>query len=380
MVGDIPAFWREFWNNRPFYRPSADEETWSDVFSLGDLDDLLGGTCLRGPYLHITEKGRPVDPAIYKKTIEVAGFPLPEVPDLDAVYGLFAAGSSLFLKHLEHLLPKTRLFAADLALDLGHPIDVQGFVTPPGNSALRIHYDDQHLLILQLAGAKRWRIFENVTWAPVGDKVFDSEDGLSLAIAPHLRPGDFLYLPPGCPHVAWCDDLLSAHLTIVVDGLAQANVVGALVSKIFAGGGFGNLVETGAARQGMPGDPAHTGGLVSVLADGLKALSADEIAGVKRELDRGISPVAPLARLAAAGRLGEVDRWTSARTDWSVSDGVLALGDLRFEIGAENAIILRGIADATATAGTFIAVTPDIPRDFLHCLAVLGILTPAVDY
>ena len=43
--------------------------------------------------------------------------------------------------------------------------------------------------------------------------------------AKELRPGDFLYLPPGCPHVAWCDDLLSAHLTIVVDGLAQADVV-----------------------------------------------------------------------------------------------------------------------------------------------------------
>jgi NAD(P)-dependent dehydrogenase (short-subunit alcohol dehydrogenase family) len=49
-----------------------------------------------------------------------------------------------------------------LAADLGHPTQVNAYITPPSSRGFSPHYDVHDVFVLQVAGEKHWRIHEPV--------------------------------------------------------------------------------------------------------------------------------------------------------------------------------------------------------------------------
>lgn len=83
------------------------------------------------------------------------------------------------------------------------------YLTPAGHQGFAPHYDDIDAFICQVAGRKRWKVYQ-----PRGDGLddlprrssidFSREDmeGVELAFDTILEPGDMLYLPRGTIHEA----------------------------------------------------------------------------------------------------------------------------------------------------------------------------------
>jgi ribosomal protein L16 Arg81 hydroxylase len=109
-------------------------------------------------------------------------------------------------------------FSRALASFFRGKIDVHGFLTPQNAQGLSAHYDASSAFLIQLRGAKRWRLYEMQIEAPAPDQTFDARNPIKGEPIDEitLTPGDVLYLPKGLPHEGVTFEMESLHLTVVL--------------------------------------------------------------------------------------------------------------------------------------------------------------------
>ncbi|SEO97565.1 cupin domain-containing protein [Trujillonella endophytica] len=235
----------------------------------------------------------------------------------DAVLRLFAEGSTVVLQGLHRLWPPLIEFADALAADLGHPTQVNAYVTPPSSRGFSAHYDVHDVFVLQIAGEKHWRIHAPVHPDPLRSQPWtDHRDAVAAAaegepvIDAVLRPGDVLYLPRGYLHSATALGEVSAHLTVGIHPVtrwAAAEAALDLVRELAAG--------DPELRRSLPlgvdlADPAAGADDVSAalagLRDWLDRVDPAEVADRVRSRTWAQvrpEPVPPLAQASAAAAL-----------------------------------------------------------------------------
>jgi hypothetical protein len=91
-----------------------------------------------------------------------------------------------------------------LEVALGHPVQANAYITPPGAQGFGAHEDEHDVFVLQSEGSKRWMVHDRHDLPPTRPPVIDSEVG----------PGDSLYIPRGFPHSASTQERESVHITI----------------------------------------------------------------------------------------------------------------------------------------------------------------------
>ena len=152
---------------------------------------------------------------------------------------LFDDGHTVVLQGLHRVWEPLIDFAAALTTDLGHPVQVNAYVTPPSSQGFSAHYDVHDVFVLQVAGEKRWRIHEPVLRDPLRTEPWNDrrdEVAARAAEAPVidevLRPGDALYLPRGYLHAAEALGGTSCHLTLGVHPVTRQALVATLVDLL----------------------------------------------------------------------------------------------------------------------------------------------------
>ena len=94
------------------------------------------------------------------------------------------------------------------------------YVTPASSQGFAPHYDDIDAFVLQIEGAKRWRVyepFEDETHPRTSSRNFTQEEIATQRVVfdDVLEAGDFLYLPRGWIHQAECSSSThSVHATL----------------------------------------------------------------------------------------------------------------------------------------------------------------------
>jgi bifunctional lysine-specific demethylase and histidyl-hydroxylase NO66 len=223
---DPDEFAQEYWGRRPLLTRARDigggtpGRSYGDLLDLAAVDELLSRRGLRTPFLRIAKDGAVVDPKRFTGS-GGAGAEVADQVSSDAVLRLFADGSTVVLQGLHRLWPPLIDFADQLAADLGHPTQVNAYITPPSSRGFSPHYDVHDVFVLQVAGEKHWRIHEPVLpdplrtqpWTDRAAEVAAAAEGEPVIDAV-LRPGDVLYLPRGYLHAATALGDISAHLTI----------------------------------------------------------------------------------------------------------------------------------------------------------------------
>ena len=238
----------------------------------------------------------------------------------DKVLREFAEGATLVLQGLHRTWPPLIDFGAQLAADLGHPVQVNAYVTPPSSRGFDAHHDVHDVFVLQVSGEKRWMVHAPVHPDPLRTQPWEQHRAAVAARAAEdpvldtvLRPGDALYLPRGWLHAAEALGDTSIHLTVGVHVLTRYAVVEALLAL---------AADTPELRASLPlgmdlGDPdaltAEVKTTLEALVERLGHASAADVAPRLRALlDGGTrpEPVRPLAQAAAAAA---VDGATTVR-------------------------------------------------------------------
>lgn len=341
-----------------------------DLLTLADVDELLSIRGVRAPFLRVAKAGRTLPDARFTRGGGVGAGVADQLDDA-ALARLYAAGHTLVLQGLHRVHPPVIEFAQQLALDLGHPVQVNAYVTPRQAQGFAHHYDVHDVFVMQTAGQKRWLIHPPVHVHPLRDQPWtdrraeveaatsapDAEPLLDVV----LQPGDVLYLPAGFLHAAQALGETSAHLTVGVHVWNRAHLVEQIVRQ---------LAEVEELRAPLPlgvdvTDPAVIGAelaglmprLIAAL-DGVDAsLAADRLAMTARASTRP-EPVAPLAQTRLLDVLDDATplrlrRNLTARLAATPDGGtVLRTADGDHSVPADVAsVVLRLLDGATVTAG-----------------------------
>jgi hypothetical protein len=217
------VFAEQYWSRQPLLTRAEDTGgSFADLLDLPAVDELLSRRGLRTPFLRIAKDGVVVDPKHFTGP-GGAGAEIGDQVSSEAVLRLFSDGSTVVLQGLHRLWPPLIEFADQLAADLGHPTQVNAYITPPSSRGFGPHYDVHDVFVLQVAGEKHWRIHPPVLEAPLRTQPWKDRAAEVTAAAEAapvidavLRPGDALYLPRGFLHSATALGAISAHLTIGV--------------------------------------------------------------------------------------------------------------------------------------------------------------------
>ena len=163
----------------------------------------------------------------------------------------------MVLQGLQFSEPHLGRTANNLALDLGHAVQVNAYLSPAAAKGLELHFDYHDVFVLQLDGAKRWRVWEPLerTRHPVRSgprepmPTFDElrEPAMDLT----LQAGDCLYLPRGFPHAAETIDSASSHLTIGIIAPTWQQAVRRAVDEAVAAGDLRESIAVDV--RGRPG-------------------------------------------------------------------------------------------------------------------------------
>jgi hypothetical protein len=203
-VGDVERFVDEHWARRPLLRPGGDPGVFDDLLSLADVDHIVGSMSIRLPSFRLVKDGETLPPGSVARTTRTGSQTIAGVADPVRIYREFERGATIVLQGLHrYWLPLAR-FCRELEIELGHPTQVNAYVTPPGSRGLAVHRDEHDVFVLQVFGTKAWQVFEPEDGAGERTPLVDSE----------VVPGDCLYIPKGFPHAASTQERASGHLTI----------------------------------------------------------------------------------------------------------------------------------------------------------------------
>ncbi|MBM7085077.1 cupin domain-containing protein [Micromonospora humidisoli] len=299
------------WGRAPLLSRAAElpnPDGFTDLLSPADADELLSRRGLRTPFLRVARDGQLV-PAARFTGGGGAGAEIGDQVLDERVLELYAGGATLVLQGLHRLWPALIDFARDLGTALTQPLQVNAYLTPPGNQGFATHYDTHDVFVLQVDGRKHWRIhppvlidpLEKQPWGGRADEVSATADG-PAALDVVLEPGDALYLPRGWLHSAQAQETSSLHLTVGIRALTRY----ALVEELLA-----LAAEDPRLRAGLPfgTDVADPDVIEPELTETVEALRdwllrADPAAVAARLRGRSWpaarpAPIRPLAQAAA---------------------------------------------------------------------------------
>lgn len=282
LIGDESEFFRRHLNRGPLLRRDALRGDPRQVLSVADLDEVLASEAIRPPYLDLAKDGRQVPRATYTEPVVVQGEYVTDRVLPERVAAHFRAGATLTWNCLNHHRPGLRALAAELNRTFAARCEVIAFLTPAGRRGLAPHYDPVDVFVVQLEGSKSWRVWP-VPDPRRGDDAGNLDEAAlgPPAVEATLRPGDVLYLPYNCAHVATATGGVSLHLSVTVAPRRWSRLLQQTVARI---------VEDDPAFWGNPWLRGES--------------TATELAGMLAELGRrlhGVDAAAELSRLVAGG-------------------------------------------------------------------------------
>jgi ribosomal protein L16 Arg81 hydroxylase len=313
----VEEFARDYWARRPLLRSAAqpDGRGFADLLDEAAADELVSRRGLRTPFLRMAKDGNVIPPARFTRS-GGAGASISDQAADDKVLDLLADGATLVLQALHRTWAPLVAFSTRLSDELGHPTQINAYITPPQSQGFAAHYDTHDVFVLQVTGCKRWRIHEPVVADPLADQPWESvrADVSARAAEPplidtELAPGDSLYLPRGYLHSAVARGELSIHLTVGVHPITRANIVSELLRAAKTRPQLRASLSAGADLADpdtlAPDVRATVEALVEMLQDGGDDLTATVAARIGATLaaDTRPEPIAPLAQAAVAGSL-----------------------------------------------------------------------------
>ena len=211
------SFLGEHWEQKPLVVPRAEAGRFDDLLSVRDVERLITETGIRTPAFRLVKAGATV--ADYTTDLSWRPEPFTGVADVRRVLAEFEAGATIVLQGLHHnWLPIAR-YCRQLEAFLGHPAQANAYYTPRGSQGLPVHHDTHEVISLQVAGEKRWLVYEPVVELPLRNQRYRSALGApgEPVLDVTLRAGDTMYLPRGWLHQALTSGSDSLHITVGVN-------------------------------------------------------------------------------------------------------------------------------------------------------------------
>ncbi|MBV9759672.1 MAG: cupin-like domain-containing protein [Acidobacteriaceae bacterium] len=212
-----PMSWDEFldtaWAKIHVYHSATDARRFEGLFGWNDLNRILEQCRLPAPRLRLYRNGAEVDAKTYSHVIGAER--IIHAQDLESC---LASGATLIIDEVDELHTPLRHLAVCLEEKFRSPVNINAYASWKATPGFDLHWDEQDVFIIQLAGRKNWRVhpprYPDPSKAqpkckepPAGEPVFDAA----------ISEGDVLYLPRGWWHQVTPVNESSLHLTVSIN-------------------------------------------------------------------------------------------------------------------------------------------------------------------
>jgi hypothetical protein len=190
--------------------------------SLDDVDLLVSSAGLRLPAFRLVKDGETLPASHYTKTTRTGSNEATGVLDARAVFDEFAEGATIVFQGMHRYWAPLADYCRRLEIALGHPVQANAYITPPGAQGFGAHEDEHDVFVLQSHGTKHWKVHQRHDLPPTRPPLIDSE----------IAPGDSLYIPRGFPHSASTQDRESVHITVGILAVTWAAALTEVVKSV----------------------------------------------------------------------------------------------------------------------------------------------------
>lgn len=211
-------FVEEYLEKKPMVVKRNQPDYYHDLLTIEEVDDIIQSGLKHGNLdCTLSHAEKRIEPEDYKiirradKTDIYAGV------DPVKLFNLFEQQKASIIIHNSAAYNATLAdTVAEVERDLECHSGVNLFVTPSNAQCFQAHYDEHDLFIIQIAGVKHWKVFENAVYLPFEpqNKKHVDFSGLSLLHDVYLEAGDILYVPRGFVHEVTTTDTISFHITL----------------------------------------------------------------------------------------------------------------------------------------------------------------------
>lgn len=258
-----------------------------DLLSVAQVDEALTGHGLRYPAVRVVRDGEVIDRDRFTRTARTGRARVDDLVEPGRVLDLFADGATLVLQALQRWWPPLSALCRDLEVALGHRVQANAYLTPPGAAGLAPHHDTHDVFVLQVAGTKSWALREPVLEAPLARHASDHAAAAAqpVLLKADLAPGDALYIPRGVVHSAAAQERLSLHLTVGILAVTAHDVARRLLDRAADDVAFrrelppGYAFDPDLARKAVAGVVQQLVGWLDHLGEPDTAAVADELCG-----------------------------------------------------------------------------------------------------
>ncbi|CAK9024671.1 unnamed protein product [Durusdinium trenchii] len=197
-------FFQEYWERRPLHYCSADKGS-----SANRLPEALFADDLAAA----------IDSAA---GMNLKMFRSNEMSDLKSPWHSYLAGFSMVINQADRHHKVLFDLCKGLANRHFHHVFAVVYLTPPGSQAVRVHTDDQDVILLQVWGSKHWTLYNAPTHLPYTEEMLGKEQAVPENLIGKkemdftIHPHDVLYIPRGHLHEAATSSEPSLHITLTV--------------------------------------------------------------------------------------------------------------------------------------------------------------------
>jgi ribosomal protein L16 Arg81 hydroxylase len=212
----ISEFLEVFLARRRLHIAASDPTRAETLFSWRDIDNLLSEHAL-DKNVRILRDGALVAPLLYTSN-EGRQF------NVRAFHDLLSQGVSIVVDGVNRSIPQIDQLCAAIEREMGLKTEVSAYLSFSKGGAFKPHWDFVDVLVVQVHGNKRWRVWNTEVPYPVrlADRTkvptARAKANQDPSVAPdqevEMAPGDVLFIPRGEPHAAAVSTKHSVHLTI----------------------------------------------------------------------------------------------------------------------------------------------------------------------
>jgi ribosomal protein L16 Arg81 hydroxylase len=218
LIGDLSPeqFFSEYWTRHHCYIPGSPDR-FDQVFSSEDYASAILVAALGEDDFSVARQGNTSNALWLNLLQQKSGWQDP--PDFTQLESACSQDGTLVFNSIHRRVESLKRWTLSLVQELCESVAVNAYFSPAASvPGLDLHYDPQEIFVIQVAGSKRWEVWDRLETHPLK---FDKPKGypdLELGDSQTLtmQPGDVLYLPRGTWHRAVAIEQTSLHLTVTI--------------------------------------------------------------------------------------------------------------------------------------------------------------------
>lgn len=375
---DPSEFFEDIFEERFHLIGRGEPGRFSDLVSIDVLDRFIAGTELFSGMIDATRAEPRVNPDAFTLSNDRI--------DRAALLRLYQDKATIIAPHLHSYHKPLGDFVRALEPVFSASVQTNIYLTPPGARGFRTHYDNHDVFVLQVSGAKSWRLYDEPVGKPFRGEGFvpDTHEIGDPKEEFVLEAGDTVYIPRGLMHDAESHpEEASLHITLGLVTKTWADVVLEAISKA--------ALETDGLRRALPAgyaDPdfdrapareqfaefiaelaakAELDEPLDVMAEDYLKSRTPDMSGVVRLASR---PDDPAQRYRACPDA----LYRMIEDEESGEFAVVTRGGLSEFLGAKRAAFDRAMNGEPFARGDLPEISEDDARDLLHRLLSRGLV------